>query len=419
MRTIKALVLTLPALMFAGEALSVMAISAVLAAPAQAASKETLSPKVGKVMVEADKLYRAKDFKGAMAKLREAQALEDKTDYEKLTISEYVVAVAASLGDNKTALKALEDLVSINGSDAKQLPQRLKQLTLLSYQDGNYDKTIQFGNRYLKEVGADLDVSISVMQSYYQKKDYQHALDASQGVIKTAQASGQPIKEGYYQIQLNSYTNLGRDQEAIAVLEKLLAEHPTKEYWKIIIGNLESGGGLSDRAHVELYRLKQAAGVLEAKEIVQMAELALAIGTPGDAKSVLESGFASKDLGTGPSKERENKLLNKARLDSDTDQKTLDAQAHQAANSAKGDLDTKIGEAYASYGQYDKAIEAINRGLKKGGVAAEDEAYLHLGEALFASKKYGEAANAFKAVKSDSKYARIAHLWMILANNKK
>jgi len=220
-------------------------------------------------------------------------------------------------------------------------------------------------------------------------------------------------------LQMSSLHELNRDDETLAVLEKLLISFPSKTYWKDMLTNVKNAGGLTDRGHVELFRLKRAAEVLEPSEMVEMAELSMAIGVPGDAKSILESGFASKELGAGASKDRENRLLNKARADSAADQKTLDAQAQQATNAAKGDLDTKIGEAYASYGQYDKAIEAITRGLKKGGVTAEDEANLHLGQALFASKKYGEAASAFKAVKSDSKYSRIARLWAILANNKK
>jgi tetratricopeptide (TPR) repeat protein len=227
------------------------------------------------------------------------------------------------------------------------------------------------------------------------------------------------VKENWLQLQMSSLHELNRDDETLAVLEKLLISFPSKTYWKDMLTNVKNAGGLTDRGHVELFRLKRAAEVLEPSEMVEMAELSMAIGVPGDAKSILESGFASKELGAGASKDRENRLLNKARADSAADQKTLDAQAQQAANAAKGDLDTKIGEAYASYGQYDKAVEAITRGLKKGGVTAEDEANLHLGEALFASKKYVEAASAFKAVKSDSKYARIARLWAILANNKK
>ena len=44
-----------------------------------------------------------------------------------------------------------------------------------------------------------------------------------------------------------------------------------------------------------------------------------------------------------------------------------------------GDSDVKLGAAYLSYGENDKAIEALQRGIGKGGVKDPDEAGLLLG----------------------------------------
>lgn len=418
MRTIKALVLTLPSLIMTGQAASVVAVGALVAAPAAYAAKESVSAKVGKPLQEAQNLVKSNDLKGAMAKIKEAQAISGKTPFEEKTINEFLAFVALKQGDYSAAAKAYEDLLN-SSPDPAQLGQRLKTLTQLNYQNKNYPKAVQFGSRYLKEVGNDVDIALLVAQAYYIQKDYANTLTATQTLIKSAQAANQPVKENWLQLQMSSLHNLGRDDEAAVILEKMLASYPTKQYWKDMLQIVQTRSNLSDRGKVELYRLKRAAEVLEADEFVEMAEICMAIGVPGDAKSVLEAGFASGDLGKGASKERENRLLNLARTQSAEDQKALDAQAKQAASSPKGDLDTKIGEAYNTYGEADKAVESIKRGLQKGGVTAEDEANLHLGQALFAKKQYGEAANAFKAVKSDSKYAQLARLWAILASTKK
>lgn len=418
MRTLKALILTLPSLILTGETVPVVAVGALLAAPAAYAAKESVSAKVGKPLQEAQGLVKANDLKGAMAKIKEAQAISGKSAFEEKTITEFMAFVALKQGDYATAAKAYEDLLK-SSPDPQQLPLRLKTLTQLNYQNKNYPKAIEFGNRYLKEVGNDVDIALLVAQSYYIQKDYPNTLTATQGLIKTAQAAGQPVKENWLQLQMSSLHNLGRDDEVAAVLEKMLASYPTKQYWKDMLQIVQSRSNLGDRGKVELYRLKRAAEVLESDEIVEMAEICMAIGVPGDAKSVLEAGFASGELGKGAAKERENRLLNLARTQSTEDQKTIESQAKQAATAPAGDLDTKIGEAYNTYGQPDKAVEAIKRGLQKGGVTAPDEANLHLGQALFASKRNADAAVAFKAVKSDSKYAQLARLWAILASNKK
>src|SRR5690606_28752472 len=121
-------------------------------------------------------------------------------------------------------------------------------------------------------------------------------------------------------------------------------------------------------------------------------------------------------IGVGNSKERENRLLAKARADSAEDMRALDTQAKQAAAAASGDLDTKVGEAFASYGQYDKAVEAISRGIKKGGVVAVDEAYLHLGQALYAQKKYPDRSKALKPANAPSQFGQSANLWASMAD---
>lgn len=418
MRTLKALIFSLPALIMSGEAITAFSVSALIAAPAYAA-KDTVSAKVGKPLQEAQGLVKANDFKGAMAKINEADAISGKTPYETKTINEFMAFVALKQGDYASAAKAYEQLLSVGGSDPAELKQRLQALTQLNYQNKNYPKAIQFGTRYLKEVGGDVDIALLVAQAYYIQKDYLHTLEATQSLLKIAASAGQAAKENWYQLQMSSYHNLNRDSDVAEVLEKMLVSFPSDRYWKDMLAIVQSGGSLNDRGHVEMYRLKRAAGVLENDELVEMAEISLAIGLPGDAKSVLEAGFSAGKLGVGATKDRENRLLTLARTQSAEDQKVLDGQAKQAAASATGDLDVKVGEAYLTYGENDKAIEAIKRGLKKGGVVAEDEANLHLGQALFASKQYGEAASAFKSVKSDSKYARFARLWAILAGNKK
>lgn len=404
--------------MMSGEAVTVFSVSALIAAPAYAA-KETVSAKVGAPLQQAQELVKANDLKGAMAKIKEADAISGKTAFESKTVNEFMAFVALKQGDYASAAKAYEELLGSAGSDPALLKQRLQLLTQLNYQNKNYPKSIQFGNRYLKEVGGDVDIALLVAQAYYIQKDYPHTIEATQALLKIAASTGQSPKENWYQLQMSSYHNLNRDSEVAEVLEKMLVSFPSERYWSDMLAITKSATSLNDRGNVEMYRLKRAAGVLGNNELVEMAEISLAIGLPGDAKSVLEAGFSSGKLGSGSTKDRENRLLTLARTQSADDLKVLDNQAKQAAASPAGDLDTKVGEAFLTYGQNDKAIEAIKRGLKKGGVTAEDEANLHLGQALFANKQYPEAISAFKAIKSDSKFARFGRLWAILAGNKK
>src|SRR5690606_21311228 len=111
LRNLKALLLALPALAMIGELVSFVAVRTLLVAQAYAA-KNTVSAKVGKPMKEAQDMVKADNLKGALAKVKEAQAISGKTPYETKTVNEFLAFVAIKQTDFSTAARAYEDLLS-------------------------------------------------------------------------------------------------------------------------------------------------------------------------------------------------------------------------------------------------------------------------------------------------------------------
>ena len=56
-----------------------------------------------------------------------------------------------------------------------------------------------------------------------------------------------------------------------------------------------------------------------------------------------------------------------------------------------------LGQIYLSYGQYDLAVAALNRGINKGGVQEADEAHMSLGIAYLQLGLRDLADEAFRA----------------------
>lgn len=421
MRVIKALILSLPTIgLLSGGVVGTVAFNTIATSAAYAKTAEKqVSSKVGKPLQEALTLAQSGKPKDAMAKVQEAAAVSGKTAFDDFKINEIRAFVAVKLGDYATAAKAYEASLQSGELPADQAKERSKQLANLYYNLANYSKAIQYGNQYLKDAGGDISTAVIVAQSYYQQKDYAHASVAAQDLIRTANQSGQVVQESWLQILMNCQVNLGKDDDAAATLEQLVAKYPSKQYWGQLLNYAQTRGASSDRKNLEFYRLKLVNGLLKDNEYAQMAELAMALGFPGDAKSVLDKGFNDKILGVGPSKDREARLMNLAQTNSVADQKSLPAFEKEAIAAANGDSDVKLGEAYLSYGDHAKAIEAIKRGLKKGNVKVVDEAHLQLGLAYLNAKQINEAISSFKAVPADSKLASIAKLWSIYAAGKK
>jgi hypothetical protein len=128
---------------------------------------------------------------------------------------------------------------------------------------------------------------------------------------------------------------------------------------------------------------------------------------------VLERGIQKGAFTVARDKDHATRLLADAKTAVALDKSTLDKQDASARAKPTGDSDVKLGAAYLSYGQNEKAIEAINRGVAKGGVKNPDEAGLLLGIAYLRANNKPEATKAFQSVSKDPAMTRIAKLWMM------
>lgn len=422
MRVIKALVLSLPALgMTLGGFSTIVALGSAASAPAYAADKKSekqVSAKVGKPLKEALELAQAKKFKEAMAKLQDARAVSSRTPYDEYKINEITSYVAFNAGDSAAAVKALDAMLDSPEATSDSRKRHLDQLTKFQYQAKSYDKAIQYGSRYLQDVGPDIEIALLVAQAYYLQKDYPKAISAVQSLMRIAEQAGQPVKKEWLDLLRSSQQLAGKDEEATATLGVLLANYPSPEYWRDMFIIEQNKGKNSDRKSLEMLRLKMVTGVLKDSDYMSMAELAFALGFPGDAKMILEKSVANKVAESEADKDRTSRLLAKARADSAADQKELPAYENEAKAKPTGDADIKLGYAYASYGEYEKGIEAMKRGLKKGSLEAEDEAHLLLGITFYNAKKPADALAQFKAVPANSKLASVARLWTIYVSSK-
>ena len=125
----------------------------------------------------------------------------------------------------------------------------------------------------------------------------------------------------------------------------------------------------SDRVQLNLYRLARQVGVMNNPDrYVEMTEMLLEAGLPGEAKSVMEAGFTSEGLrharqGEGRSLQRR---LDEAKAAAAKDQQALPAIEKEAQKSTTGQGDVALGMAYSSFGQYDKAVAALSAGSAEG-----------------------------------------------------
>ena len=74
----------------------------------------------------------------------------------------------------------------------------------------------------------------------------------------------------------------------------------------------------------------------------------------------------------------------------------------------------KLGEVYYGFGEYQKAIDAINQGLQRGSVTRMDEALVYLGLAQLQLNLYAQAKATFASMPGTPRVTpRVARLWRL------
>jgi len=372
-----------------------------------------ISKKVDKPMSEAEKAFNAKNWDEVLTKVAEAEAVPvEKTPWDQYWIHEFRGRVYLSQEKYAEAAKELEPGLSSPCMDAADKPARARMLLQIAYRLKEYPKVIEVGNKYL-ETNKDPDIASYVGNAYYATDDFPNTRRIMTDVIAQQEATSKPPEEITYRILQGACIKLKDTPCVTEQLEKLVIHYPKQNYWQDLMSLLMAQTKNNNQL-LNMWRLADANdAVQDPAEYLEFAQIAIGQGLPGEAQAVLEKGL-QKGAFTRPSqKEQANQLMGEAKQAVTLDKSTLDKQDVAARAKPTGDNDVKLGAAYLSYGDTAKAIEAIQRGIAKGGVKNPDDAGLLLGIAQLRAGNKEEAAKAFQTVSKDPTMTRIAKLWLL------
>ena len=381
---------------------------------ASAQDKPSLTKKVASSVRSAQKALEKEKWADCVADLRKAEAVEDKGPYDIFAINELLGFCAARMDDLATAATAYETALDSGFLDPALINLRHKQLMQVNYNLKNYAKAAAFGKKAVELGERDENTYTLAAQAYYLLEDFASTRDFVQGWIADLEAQNASPPEIGVQLYLSSCIKLQDDACALQALEKQATYHPRAETWPNLI--LLVFRQADESQTIDVLRLAfDRDGMRRAEEYTEMAQLALERGLPGEAQSVLEAGVAKSVFTEARAKELSDRLLATANAQSKADRVEVEKQAAQSATGKNGQVDVRIGQAFLSYGEPAKAIEAIERGLAKGNVRNVPDAQLSLGIAQLRSGNKAAAIEAFDAVKGNATLELLARLWKIAA----
>jgi len=372
-----------------------------------------ITKKVDKPMAAAEKAFNAKLWDEVLTSVAEAEAVEvEKSLWDQYWIHEFRGRAYLNQEKYAESAKELEIGLSSPCMDAADKPARTKMLLQIAYRLKEYPKVIELGNKYLA-TNPDPEIGTFVGNAYYAVDDFPNTRKVMTEVVAKQEAGSKPPDELTYRILQGACIKLKDNACITEQLEKLVIHYPKQQYWQDLMGLLMAQTKNNNQL-LNLWRLADGSNVMqEAAEYLEMAQLAIGQGLPGEAQAVLEKGSQKGVFTTANQKQQLNQLLAEAKQAVALDKSTLDKQDVAARAKPTGDNDVKLGAAYLSYGELPKAVEALQRGITKGGVKNTDDAGLLLGIAHLRAGNKAEAAKAFGTVNKDATMARIAKLWLL------
>jgi len=393
--------------------IALSAASALAQEPAP--SGQTVRPEVGKPIQAAIELLKSKKGKEALAKVREAQAVGDRTPYENYLVERVLGQAAATAGEPAIAARAFENVATSPTSPEGERRQFLAAAASQYYLMKNYAKTAELAARYFKDGGTEKSVRTIYIQALYLGSDSAGAARELMKDIEADERENKAPAEEQLQLLASSCTQAKDAACNGKAMEMLVAYYPKREYWLSVIYGIATRPGFSERLALDLARLKIETGTMRgAEEYLDAAQLSLQEGFPMEAVRIIDKGYASGVLGTGPEAARHKRLKDMAAKNLAEDKKALAREESQSGAAKDGRALFNEGFNYVLLGKPEQGLVLMEKGIRDAKAFRRlEHAKLQLGYAYHLAGQNQKAVQILKTVQGADGAAALARLWAI------
>ena len=249
---------------------------------------------------------------------------------------------------------------------------------------------------------------VLLANGYFQLKDYDRSLENIQIAIQREEAAGKLPKEQWYNLARFIHFDRSSYAEALDILEILIMYYPKKQYW--VQASHLYGEEKDDARQLAILEASYEQNLLDrSQDIVLLSQLYLNAEVPFPAARVLEKGFADEVVET---ESKNYELAGVAWRQAQEVAKSLPMLEAAAAKSEKGELYARLGNVYLDVDKNKDAVDALLKGLDKGGVKRPDQARLALGMAYFNLGDFSAARRAFREARKDERAKSYADQWL-------
>jgi len=382
------------------------------AAPQQQFSKEFV-----KKAVPVQKLVNEKKWAEVLQALPEIEAIATLNPDDRKVLAGWRLQALQGTNDTEGLMAGFERFIEDGFAAPDQVGALHQQLAAWYNSKRDNVRALQHYQAFIDATPAPQPKELETLaRLYLQASRCDEADRWLVRVMSEARQAGRRPEELWYQLRDRCLVELKRDDERLANLEGVLADYTSRDYYTRVL-SLYRVRSADDRVlMLNAYRLAitdPLGGLGTVGTYLDYADVALVLGSPGEAVRALERGIRENIV---PDAGSNQAVLQEARTALASDSRNLSADAAAAAKNPKGEVEVKVGLGYYSKGDYAKTVELVRNGLARGGVTRVDDAQLLLGAALFELGRLDEARAAFEAAAaaagSQSLLGHVANLWL-------
>jgi tetratricopeptide (TPR) repeat protein len=411
--------ISLALLLVADQAFDAGLVSTATAQDAPKKERETrktpaLRNNIYEKLAEAQVFAEAKQYAEAEAVLNDmldATSKKSKLNrYELANVYNTYAYLRYAVEDYDGALNYYQKVID----QRPEIPLALEINTLytvaqLYFLQENWQKGIDTLNTWMSVTDTpSTNAYVLLANGYFQLKDYDKSLSNIQIAIDREEAAGRVPKEQWY--NLARFIHFDRDnfREALDILEILVMYYPKKQYW--VQASHLYGEEKDEARQLAILEATYEQNLLDrSQDIVLLSQLYLQAEVPFPAARAMEKGLAD-DIVEKESKNYE--LAGVAWRQAQEVTKSLPMLEAAASKSEKGELYARLGNVYLDVDKNKEAVEALKRGLDRGGVKRPDQARLALGMAYFNLGDFNAARRAFREARKDKRARSYADQWL-------
>jgi tetratricopeptide (TPR) repeat protein len=379
-------------------------------------TKETvaMSQQVYEALTLIQEQLEAKEYAKAQVEIDELKTKKGLSDYERAqiyNISAYSYYLQERYAE---AIRAYDEVLAQPDLPEALLMSTLKTKAQLHFTQEEYDKALIVIRQLIAQLEEPAaDVLMLEGQALFQLQRYDEALVPIKTAIDMYRAQGQIPKENWLLLLRVIYFEKKDYANMTEVVKELIAYYPKDTYILTLAGIYSELG--DTKKQLALVEALYEQGLLHsASHITNLANLYMLHGVPYKAAVVLEREMAA---GMVKADERNLRLLSQAWYGAREDEKSIPPLERAAELTQDPELYVRIAQSQINLENWKEAAEAIQKGIRLGGLKRADQANIMLGMALFNSKRLEQARKAFENAANDNRSKRMANQWIAFVDS--